>query len=350
MRNEYMSSFAVNIDFSFCRFLHQYIVSLELDNKVETLETINEKIRKRFKNPKLSNSFSAKVGRHASLAWCRALITSLASITPLVSSAESQAISPSFDFLENRRVLCVDLKSGFWNSSFENPSESQMLEAKWGPVLSKIKNVLVANKVSEENLEMANSLLKSCYNYFRETASVTLPSEINLYFALPRLATAGKLLPGTEGVEVIDVSTPRKLLLWAYTLFHGHCGSISQVVKYMEENTKVRKTSMFTILVSSPLPAKNRLYLFVKPTHLGYNSPIDLQTSKNEERSDNFISGYFGSIRLVTLVYSLHVLVVILQSFVISGNNEPEAAPRHVQVMVSDSLGGDSCGSTSAPV
>ena len=25
----------------------------------------------------------------------------------------------------------------------------------------------------------------------------------------------------------------------------------------------------------SPLPAKNRLYLFVKPTHLGYNSPID---------------------------------------------------------------------------
>lgn len=272
-----MSSFAVNIDFSFCRFLHQYIVSLELDNKVETLETINEKIRKRFKNPKLSNSFSAKVGRHASLAWCRALITSLASITPLqqVSSAESQAINPSFDFLENRRVLCVDLKSGFWNSSFENPSESQMLEAKWGPVLSKIKNVLVANKVSEENLEMANSLLKSCYSYFRETASVTLPSEVNLCFTLPRLATAGKLLPGTEGVEVIDLSIPRKLLLWAYTLFHGHCGSISQVVKYMEENTKVRKTSLFTILVSSLLPAKNRLYLFVKPTHLGYNSPID---------------------------------------------------------------------------
>ncbi|CAF2147337.1 unnamed protein product [Brassica napus] len=271
------------------RFLHQYIVSLELDNKVETLETINEKIRKRFKNPKLSNSFSAKVGRHASLAWCRALITSLASITPLVSSAESQAINPSFDFLENRRVLCVDLKSGFWNSSFENPSESQMLEAKWGPVLSKIKNVLIANKVSEENLEMANSLLKGCYSYFRETASVTLPSEINLYFALPRLATAGKLLPGTEGVEVIDLSIPRKLLLWAYTLFHGHCGSISQVVKYMEENTKPKmKRGAATSSVATSVQS--------------------------------------------------------------GGNNEPEAAPRHVTVMVSDSLGGDSCGSTSAPV
>ncbi|KAJ0251943.1 Calcineurin-binding protein 1 [Hirschfeldia incana] len=274
------------------RFLHQYIISLELDNKVETLETINEKIRKRFKNPKLSNSFSAKVGRHASLAWCRALIISLASITPLqqVSSAASQAMNPSSsDYLENRRVLCVDLQSGFWNSSFENPSESQMLEAKWGPVLSKIKNVLIANKALEENLEMANSLLKSCYSYFRETASVTLPSEINLYFALPRLVTAGKLLPGTEGVEVIDVSIPRKLLLWAYTLFHGHCGSISQVVKYMEENTKPKMKRGAT--TSSVVPS--------------------------------------------------------VQSV---GNNEPEAAPKHVQVVVSDSLGGDSCGSTSAPV
>ncbi|ESQ53881.1 hypothetical protein EUTSA_v10026823mg, partial [Eutrema salsugineum] len=225
---------------SLYRFLHQYIVSLELDNKVETLEAINDKIRKRFKNPKLSNSFSAKVGRHASLAWCRVLIISLALITPLqqASSAESQVINPSFGFLENRRVLCVDLQSELWNSSFEDPSESQMLEEKWRPVLSKIKNVLVSNKVSEENLEIANSLLKSCYNFFRETASVALPSEINLYSALPRLATEGKLLPGIEGVEVIDVSIPRKLLMWAYTLFHGQYGSISQVVKYMEENTK----------------------------------------------------------------------------------------------------------------
>lgn len=259
-----------DIDFSFCRYLHQYIVSLELDNKVETLETINEKIRKRFKNPKLSNTFSAKVGRHASLAWCRALIISLASITPLqqASSEESPAVTPSFGLLEKRRVLCVDLQSEFWSSSFEDPLESQMLEAKWRPVLSKIKNVLIFNKVLEENLEIANALLKSCYNFFRETASVTLPSDINLYFALPQLAPAGEL-PGSEGVEVIDVSIPRKLLLWAYTLVHGHCGSISQVVKYMEENTKVRNTSLLIILVFSLLPAKNRLYLVVKPTHLG---------------------------------------------------------------------------------
>jgi calcineurin-binding protein cabin-1 len=259
---------------SLYRYLHQYIVSLELDNKVETLETINEKIRKRFKNPKLSNSFSAKVGRHASLAWCRALIISLALITPLqpVSSEESQAITPSFGLLENRRVLCVDLQSEFWSSSFEDPLESQMLEAKWRPVLSKIKNVLIFNKVVEGNLEIANSLLKSCYNFFRETASVTLPSDINLYFALPRLAPAGELLPGNEGVEVIDVSIPRKLLLWAYTLFHGHCGSISQVVKYMEENTKVRNTSLLIILVLVfYLQRIVYTYLLVKLTHLGYD-------------------------------------------------------------------------------
>jgi calcineurin-binding protein cabin-1 len=274
---------------SLYRYLHQYIVSLELDNKVETLETINEKIRKRFKNPKLSNSFSAKVGRHASLAWCRALIISLALITPLqpVSSEESQAITPSFGLLENRRVLCVDLQSEFWSSSFEDPLESQMLEAKWRPVLSKIKNVLIFNKVVEGNLEIANSLLKSCYNFFRETASVTLPSDINLYFALPRLAPAGELLPGNEGVEVIDVSIPRKLLLWAYTLFHGHCGSISQVVKYMEENTKPKmKRGAST---SSVVPS--------------------------------------------------------VQS---GGTSEPEPAPKVVQVIIPDSLGGDSCGSTPA--
>ncbi|XP_010432657.1 PREDICTED: uncharacterized protein LOC104716887 [Camelina sativa] len=275
---------------SLYRYLHQYIVSLELDNKVETLETINEKIRKRFKNPKLSNSFSAKVGRHASLAWCRALIISLALITPLqqVSSAECKAITPPFSILENKRVLCVDLQSEFWSSSFEDPSESQMLEAKWRPVLSKIKNVLITNKVVEENLEIANSLLKSCYNFFRETASVTLPSDINLYFALPQLSTAGELLPGSEGVEVIDVSIPRKLLLWAYTLFHGHCGSISQVVKYMEENTKPKmKRGAST---SSVVPS--------------------------------------------------------VQS---GGNNELDAAPKPVQV-ISDSLGGDSSVSTPAPL
>ncbi|KFK29893.1 hypothetical protein AALP_AA7G192300 [Arabis alpina] len=272
-------------------FLHQYIVSLELENKVETLETINEKIRKRFKNLKLSNSFSAKVGRHASLAWCRVLIISLASITPLqqVSSAESQAINPTLGFTESRRVLCVDLQSEIWSSSFEDPSDSEMLETKWHPVLSKIKNVLISNKVSEENLEIANSLLKSCYNFYRETASVTLPSEINLYFALPQLATAGKLLPGIEGVEVIDVSIPRKLLLWAYTLVHGHCGSISQVVKYMEENTKPKmKRGAST---SSVVP-------LVQP----------------------------------------------------GGSSEPEAAPKNVLVVISDSPGGDSCGSTPVPL
>ncbi|XP_056176795.1 calcineurin-binding protein 1 isoform X4 [Syzygium oleosum] len=44
-------------------YLHQYINSLERNGKLETIEAINEKVRKRFKNPKLSNSNCAKVCR-----------------------------------------------------------------------------------------------------------------------------------------------------------------------------------------------------------------------------------------------------------------------------------------------
>lgn len=37
----------------------------------------------------------------------------------------------------------------------------------------------------------------------------------------------------------IDLSIPRKLLLWAYMLLNGRYASISVVVKHCEENAKV---------------------------------------------------------------------------------------------------------------
>jgi hypothetical protein len=40
-----------------------------------------------------------------------------------------------------------------------------------------------------------------------------------------------------DGVGILDLSIPRKLLLWAYTLSHG-CANIAVVVKHCEENAK----------------------------------------------------------------------------------------------------------------
>ena len=51
-----------------CGYLYQYFQSLERNIRLEMLEAINEKIWKRFKNPKLANSNCAKVRKHASAA------------------------------------------------------------------------------------------------------------------------------------------------------------------------------------------------------------------------------------------------------------------------------------------
>lgn len=42
-----------------------------------------------------------------------------------------------------------------------------------------------------------------------------------------------------SSVEILDLSTPRKLLLWAYTLVHGRYCNILAVVKYCEDSAKV---------------------------------------------------------------------------------------------------------------
>lgn len=218
---------------------------MERKGKLETLETINEKVRKRFKNPKLSNSNCAKVCRHASVAWCRSLIVNLASITPLPSSLTNgiQASNPADSSLDNSQFLCVDLETNDLFSSFlEDKIDEKVLEIKWNPILTKVKNVII-RKALDENLDTANSLLKSAYNFYRESSCVTLPSGVSLYVVPNRLAKEALFQPGIDGVEILDVSIPRKLLLWAYALSLGRYANISAVVKHCEENVKVHNFS-----------------------------------------------------------------------------------------------------------
>lgn len=54
---------------------------------MDALEVVNERIRKRFKNPKLVGAQSSQVCKHASFAWCRALCTALCSITTIPQEA-----------------------------------------------------------------------------------------------------------------------------------------------------------------------------------------------------------------------------------------------------------------------
>ncbi|XP_065850006.1 calcineurin-binding protein 1 isoform X2 [Euphorbia lathyris] len=237
-------------------YLHAYIASLERNGKLETLEAINEKIRKRFKNPKLSNSNCAKVCRHASVAWCRGIMISLALITPLQTGIPSElhGPNPSDYIFENSHLLCVDVQTNdFWNSSYEDFSHLANVETKWNPVLAKIKNIIV-EKALLENFETANSLLKSSYNFFRESSCVILPCGLHLYLVPTRVSMGTQLHPGLNGVEILDLSIPRKILLWAYTLMHGHYANIAVVLKHCEENFKP-KMKKGAGAFSTPSPA-----------------------------------------------------------------------------------------------
>ncbi|XP_071917630.1 calcineurin-binding protein 1 isoform X2 [Coffea arabica] len=223
-------------------YLYQYIQCLERSVKVEALEGINEKIRKRLKNPKLSNSNCAKVYKIVSVAWCRSLVISMALITPLHSRIPSEIHVPGSlgSGLENIQLLCVDLQSDeLWSSSSDDLEHLKCLETKWNPSLSKIKNVIV-KRVSDEDLETAAILLRSSYNFYKDTSCALLPSGINLYTVPSQLATETYVQPGIDGVDILDMNTSRKLLLWAYTLLHGYCPNLSVVIKYCEENVKVK--------------------------------------------------------------------------------------------------------------
>ncbi|XP_020680903.1 calcineurin-binding protein 1 isoform X1 [Dendrobium catenatum] len=225
-----------------CGYIHQYIDLLESDIRLDALEGIHEKIRKRFKNPKLSCTNFAKIYKHASLAWCRALLMKLASVTPIPDGGYSTEQSHQIGAWENDLLLYVDLQPDefFSTTLLEGFTHSKGLDLNWYQILSKIKDVCV-RQASEENLEALAALMRCSYNFFRESSSAALPSGINLYtISSSQAPVDGLLTPESAKIEFLDLSIPRKLLLWAYTLFHGRYANISTVLKFCEENAKSR--------------------------------------------------------------------------------------------------------------
>ncbi|KAH1124905.1 hypothetical protein GYH30_014513 [Glycine max] len=240
-------------------YLHEHIVLLEKNGKLETLEAINEKIRKRSKNPKFSDSNYAKVRKHASVAWCRSLVYNLAQITPLSCEFSNgiQVLNLTDGGMDNSQLLCIDLQPNeLWSTAFEDPTHLEKIETKWSTILSKVKDIII-KKASDENLETANTLLRACYNFYRESSSVVLTSGLNFYLIPSQLVTQTPFNPSTAGIEALDLSIPRKLLLWAYVLSHGRCANISIVVKHCEEmsKSKMKRGSGMSPALSNTSPA-----------------------------------------------------------------------------------------------
>ncbi|CAN6457209.1 unnamed protein product [Victoria cruziana] len=239
-------------------YIHQYIHTLESDMKLDTLEVINERIRKRFKNPKLANTDCAKVCKHASAAWCRTILSNLASITPSVGESQMEQTQVA-SCSDNNVQLCIDIQEGeLWHSTVEDPVHQKELELKRSRVLSKIKNMPIKQAMAE-NMQIASTLLRCAYNFYRDSHCGTHISGINLYTTC-RSGQASSL-PGAEhipspSIDVLDLSIPRKLLLWAYALIHGRYSSILSVVKHCEENMKMRlkKGPAASAAASHPCP------------------------------------------------------------------------------------------------
>ncbi|KAG8062156.1 hypothetical protein GUJ93_ZPchr0003g16628, partial [Zizania palustris] len=218
-------------------YIHQYIHLLESDVRLDVLEGLNEKIRKRFKTPKLSNSNFAKICKHASLAWCRCILIKLASITPL---PESMVATDQRAPLSNGLKLYIDLQPDeLLISSPDGPAQFKGLDMNWFETFNRIRNIPV-RQTSEDNLETAVTVMKSTYNFYRESSCGTFPSGINLYTVTPSQAPVEGLQQAPDIIENLDLSIPRKLLLWVYTLVHGRYSNISAVVKYCDEMKQSR--------------------------------------------------------------------------------------------------------------
>ncbi|KAE8809006.1 hypothetical protein D1007_14433 [Hordeum vulgare] len=236
-------------------YIHQYIHLLESDVRVDVLEALNEKIRKRFKTPKLSNSNFAKICKHASLSWCRCILIKLASITPLPESmdTDNQPVP-----LSNGLLLYVDLQPDeLLISSPDGPTQFKGLDMNWFETLNRIKNIPI-RQTSEDNMLTAVTVMKSTYNFYRDSSCGTFPSGINLYTVTPSQASVEGVQQAPGIVDTLDLSIPRKLLLWVYTLVHGRYCNISAVVKYCDEmkarNKRGTLTAAASLQVTPPAP------------------------------------------------------------------------------------------------
>lgn len=227
-------------------YIHRYLHSLECDNKVDILESVNEKIKKRFKTPKLVKEPCARVCKHAAMAWCRALCVSLSAITPL--QKEKGASDPGSDgCLSNTHdQLVVELQVNELlsnTSDFSHPTEKTDA-MKQSSLLSCMTGVRI-KQATTDNMDKVSGLLRQTFTFYRDCTG-PFPAGINL-FLIPSGSTSvncgdvlsAAVLPNSALVGV-DLSVPRKLLLWAYTLVHGHTCSIAEAVRFCEEQAKYK--------------------------------------------------------------------------------------------------------------
>lgn len=210
---------------------------------MDVLESVNEKIKKRFKTPKLVKEVCARVCKHAALAWCRCLCASLCAITPL--QTQNIAMDPTSDEspLNKQEQLMVELKIDelFSNmSDFCIPSEEVNSMQQFG-LLSCMTRVQI-QQATLENMDRATALLRQAFMFYRDCTG-PFPAGINLFLVHPGPMSADEIsamtLPFSSALVGVDLSVPRKLLLWAYTLVHGHTCSIAEAVRYCEEQAKV---------------------------------------------------------------------------------------------------------------
>jgi calcineurin-binding protein cabin-1 len=112
--------------------------------------------------------------------------------------------------------------------------------------LSRIKNIPI-RQTSEDNMETAVTLMKSTYNFYRESSCGTFPTGINLYTVTSSVEGVHQ---APSIVDALDLSIPRKLLLWIYTLVHGRYANISAVVKYCDEMKVLSSQLMMELLAT----------------------------------------------------------------------------------------------------
>lgn len=232
-------------------YIHCYLNLLENEVKLDTMEAINERIRKRFKSFKTVCLQTSQICKHACLAWGRALCYALVSITPMPQSRQSnQSLTGANTAADQTARLVVDLQEDtFRENCYEKPvlpgvSEEDSFSASSAgkieqtstasdsaSLISSMKAVPI-RQATLENLDRASGLLRSTYVFYRDSLSGPFPGGINLFLLGPLAAGEGSSssVPGStpRGSEPLDISTPRKLLLWAFTLVHGkrtHCHS-----------------------------------------------------------------------------------------------------------------------------
>ncbi|KAH7425899.1 hypothetical protein KP509_11G076900 [Ceratopteris richardii] len=222
-------------------YIHRYLHILELENKVDVLEAVNERIKKRFKTPKLVKENSARIFKHAAIAWCRCLCASLSAISAAQAQNLTTEIRNDGGVLNSEEQLVVELKVNDLFSSMSDycmPVEHLMTTEHFRHLSCMVR--VPIGQATPENREKASCLLKQAFVFYRDCTG-PFPAGINLYMLKPGSGEelVPPVLPGGS-LTGVDLSLPRKLLLWAYTLVHGSVCSIAEAVRFCEDQAKIK--------------------------------------------------------------------------------------------------------------